>query len=100
MRHIYQRSHRKLPPPSQLQQSTCHRSRQRPHWTQSSSNVSPHPAQAADAGVEEDGMGRLSFALSYFLTSRFFFSVLLPTLAVAVLYFLSFYLLSLFLYFQ
>jgi hypothetical protein len=45
-------------------------SRQLPHWTQSSSNVSPHPTQAVNEVVEVDGMGRLGFRLAlFYLTS-------------------------------
>jgi hypothetical protein len=37
------------------------RSGQLPHCSQSPTNVSPHPEQAADEFAEADGVGRLSF---------------------------------------
>jgi hypothetical protein len=70
MGQIWQWSSRKLTPPSELKQSSCHRSRQPPHWIQSSSNVSPHPAQAADEGTEIDGLERPSFRFVLFFVWR------------------------------
>lgn len=73
---------------------------QLPHCTQSSLKVPPHPAQVADEDAEVDGMGRLSFLLALLFTSDLLiFSVLLPTLSIAALPFLSFSLLSHFIYF-
>jgi hypothetical protein len=59
--------------------------------------ISPHPAQAADEAIEVDGLGGLNFHLALlfdFLT--FLSSVMITTLSVADLLFLSFYLFSLF----
>jgi hypothetical protein len=57
--------------------------------------VSPRPAQVADDGMDVDGMGGFNFrlALFFFFFPIFLSSMLLPTLSVAALPFLSFYLL-------
>lgn len=55
--------------------------------TQSSPNISPLPAQAADEVVEADNMGNLSFRFALLLTSRFIF-VLLLTASIVPLPFL------------
>jgi hypothetical protein len=55
---VQQRSHRKLPPHSQLEESSRHIFIQLLNWTQS-----PHPARMADEDVEVHSTETLRFRL-------------------------------------
>jgi hypothetical protein len=88
---------RKLPAPYQLEHSTYCQSRQLSRWIQLSSKVSPHPEQAADEDVEEDG--KAQFLLALFFYFRPDSSCAASNSFITTPPFLSFYLHSLFIYF-